>query len=80
MVTEKTLKMNNFAEGKFTQSYTSFWPKRSFNKLINLNLLNSNKFIESAGLKRSDGKMNNVNDYIQKSMKFYSKLLYLIFR
>ena len=78
MVTEQTLKMNNYAEGKFNQSQTSFWPKKSFNKIINLNLLNSEKFIENVGLKNGEagGASNEANEYIQKSMKFYSNILY----
>lgn len=76
IVTEKTLKMNNFSEGKFSQSGTSFWPKKSFNKIVNLNLLNSVKFLENAEAMNAgeNGQMNEINNYIQKSMKFYSKI------
>lgn len=80
MITDKTLQMNNFAEGKFAQTFTSFWPKKSFNKIVNLNLLNSSKFIENVGLKNdqegNQGHLNEINNYIQKSMKFYSKYLF----
>ena len=41
-INEINLKMNNFAEGKFISNYTSFWPKKSFNKIVNLNLLAGN--------------------------------------
>ena len=61
MITDTTLKMNNFAEGKFISSYTSFWPKKSFNKIVNLNLpIDQNAFRES-------------NNYVAKTMKFYHK-------
>lgn len=75
MLTDKALKMNNFSEGKFSSSSTSFWPKKSFNKIINLNLLNSTKFKGNIGLKIDEEtyKENEINEYIQKSMKFYSK-------
>jgi hypothetical protein len=80
MMTEKALKMNNFADGKFSTAFTSFWPKKSYNKIINLNLLNSTKFKENVGFKsEEDGKTGELNDYIQKSMKFYSKILKLLF-
>lgn len=74
MLTEKALKMNNFADGKFSSSMTSFWPKKSFNKIINLNLLNSTKFKENVGLKNGEepSEANEINEYILKSMKFYS--------
>ena len=41
--TDKTLQMNNFAGGNYLGQFSSFFPKRSFNKHINLSLLNSNK-------------------------------------
>jgi hypothetical protein len=76
MTTEKTLKMNNFSDSKLSTASSSFWPKKTFNRIIELNLLNSNKFKESVGLKENNINMeggNEINDYIQKSMKFYSK-------
>lgn len=72
MITDKTLKMNNFSEGKFSQSSTSFWPKKSFNKIINLNLLNATKLLQN------NTENSEMNDYIKKSMKFYSKLTFNI--
>ena len=39
-MTEKSLKENNFSNAKFMSATTSFFPKRSYNKIINLNLLN----------------------------------------
>ena len=66
-INEINLKMNNFAEGKFISNYTSFWPKKSFNKIVNLNLLNSKSFLSH---------MINDNEsahYLKKSLKFYRK-------
>lgn len=83
MVTNKALEMNMFVEGKFAQTQTCFWPKKSYNKIVNLNLLSSKKFVENVGLNQENdkAKINQVNDYIQKSMKFYSKKdLFLIFK
>lgn len=70
-ITDQTLKMNNYAEGKFRTNYTSFWPKKSFNKIVNLNLLNSDQFIENAFGNKKE--LEKGNDYIAKSMKFYHK-------
>ena len=70
-VDETSLKMNNYAEGKFLSSYTSFWPKKSFNKIVNLNLLKSNAFLTY--LINKQGDLKNANNYIAKSMKFYHK-------
>ena len=64
-INEKNLKMNNFAEGKFISNYTSFWPKKSFNKMVNLNLLNSKAFLEHV-LKKE-----GIDHFLKKSLKFY---------
>ena len=70
-ITDQSLKMNHYADGKFIKNYTSFWPKKSFNKIINLNLLNSDAFINNVvGDKK---KLEKENNYIAKSMKFYNK-------
>lgn len=68
--------MNHFAEGNFSQSQSSFFPKKSFNKIVNLNLLNSKEFVENFAKNQEDSSDNNqreLNDFIKKSMKFYSK-------
>jgi hypothetical protein len=79
MITEKALKMNNFSEGKFSSTHSSFWPKKTYNRIIELNILNSTKFKENAGLagKKIDVEGGDeINDYIHKSMKFYSKFIF----
>jgi hypothetical protein len=81
MMSEKALKMNNYSEGKFSSSSTSFWPKKSFNKIVNLNLLNSKKFKENVGIDTDEQQFksnNEFTDYIHKSMKFYSKLFFIL--
>ena len=71
ITTDVSLKMNNFSEGKFLSSYTSFWPKKSFNKIINLNLLNSDTFISN--FVNDKKRMKNSGNYIAKSIRFYKK-------
>ena len=46
-ITEKALKMNKFKEGKMTSAISSFIPKKSFNKIININMINSHNFKEN---------------------------------
>ena len=70
-VNETSLKMNNYAEGKFLSNYTSFWPKKSFNKIVNLNLLKSDAFFSY--LLNNQGDIKKANNYVTKSMKFYHK-------
>ena len=66
-INEVNLKMNNYAEGKFISNYTSFWPKKSFNRIVNLNLLNSRAFLVHM-LTKEGGE-----HYLKKSIKFYQK-------
>jgi len=51
MQTANSLKMNNYSDGKFSNTASSFWPKKSFNKIIQLNIMNSLKFKEKLGFK-----------------------------
>jgi hypothetical protein len=71
ITTDMSLKMNNYSEGKFLSNYTSFWPKKSFNKIINLNLLNSDTFISN--FVNDKNKIKNSGNYIAKSIRFYKK-------
>ena len=71
IMTERSLKMNNFAEGKFRSNYTSFWPKTSFNKIINLNILNSETFL--ANLVGGGNNLKLMGTNFQKSLRFYNR-------
>ena len=64
-------------EGKFSKSQTMFMPKKSFNKMINLNLLSSKKFKQNLGILNKDDeeKKDEIPKSVKNSMKFYSKLL-----
>lgn len=68
-ITQKGLKMNGYANVGFKTYTSSFYPKKSFNKVINYNLLSSDKFVDS----NLDGlleKMNN-NKHIKKLVEIY---------
>ena len=84
-VTDKTLKMNNFAKGQFIKDYSSFIQKKSFNQMINMSLLNkSNIYNEHEILKEfindNNNNTNNVSNemkdiqkHFAKSIEFYNK-------
>ena len=71
-MTERSLKMNNFAEGKFRSNYTSFWPKTSFNKIVNLNILNSELFLNNLVGDKKNLNLSGGNN-VQKSLRFYHR-------
>ena len=70
-VTQLSLKLNNFKNRGFATMNSSFWPKKSFNKIINLNLLKSKKFLNNV--------VGNENNLLRQfkglgtSLKFYNK-------
>ena len=66
-INEINLKMNNYSEGKFISNYSSFWPKKSFNKMVNLNLLNSRTFLTHMLTKEGS------ENYLKRAIKFYQK-------
>jgi hypothetical protein len=74
--------MNNHSDAKFSTVSSSFWPKKTFNRVVELNFLNSARFKESVGLYQKGSDLDGagqVNDYVEKSMKFYSKYFIDIF-
>ena len=58
-MTEKSLKQNKFKEGKISLASSSFLPKKSFNRIININLINSKNF-----------KYNILDDYIEEKKEY----------
>lgn len=71
-MTNISLKLNNYSNRGFSMIRSSFWPKNSFNKYLNLNFLKSKKnFYKSLLL----NKANNEKEYkiLEKSFNFYIK-------
>jgi hypothetical protein len=56
-ITDKSLKLNRFSDGKFMTDYSSFRNKKSFNDKINKELMNSETLINS--------NLNDIVDYIK---------------
>ena len=73
-ITSLSLKMNNFSNSTFSNIHTCFFPKKSYNQLINLNLLNSQKFLEN--ISRNKNILIDKYPDIGKSIKFYNKNYY----
>ena len=69
-ITQKGLKMNGYANVGFKTYTSSFYPKTSFNKVINYKLLNSDKFVDS----NLDGLLVKMKDnpQMKKLVEFYS--------
>ena len=58
-MTEKSLEQNKFKEGKISSASSTFFPKKSFNRVININLMKSKTFKEKLD-----------DDYIEEQKEF----------
>jgi hypothetical protein len=69
-ITQLSLKLNNYKNRGFAKMNSSFFPKKSFNKIINLNLLKSKKFLNNV--------IGNQNNLLRQfkglgtALKFYN--------
>ena len=66
IMTEKSLKQNKFKEGKISGAISTFLPKKSFNRIININLINSKNFKEKTN-----------DDYIAEKKEFLKEKIQL---
>ena len=71
--TELSFKMNNYSNSKFAENKNGFFPKKSFNKIINMNLLKSKKFLNNFYGKNMNKGFMKKNILIENSMKYYKK-------
>ena len=71
ILTEKGLKMNNYINADFANDYTTFCNKKSFNKIINHNLLKGNKGIKNSNFDEIKKKFNEKRK-IKRLMEFYT--------
>ena len=73
VLTKKTLQMNNYINGEVRDYFSSF-NKKSFNSIINYNVLKNEKNITNLKLRKLSKKIGT-NERIKKLMEFYSKNL-----
>ena len=71
MTSNVSLKMNSYVEGKTRGNYNTCLPKKSFNKVVNLNLMNYQELKQYINMNK---KLLFENDnYIVKSLRFYNR-------
>ena len=72
IITEGSLKMNNYSKGEMKGNYNTFIPKQSFNKMVNLSMMNSKVLLGIEHLKKM--KMLNEKDKnVLQSLNFYER-------
>ena len=74
IMTEKGLKMNNFSKADIKNDYSTFCRKKSFNKIINFELLKNEKINEDTNLENLTKKLGK-NRRLKNMMEFYTKNL-----
>ena len=75
IMTEKALKMNNYSKVDTKNDYSTFCQKKSFNKIINYELLKNENMSEgNSNLEKLSKKLGN-NKILKKMMEFYTKNL-----
>jgi hypothetical protein len=70
-ITDHSLKMNNYKNGKMIAASTSFFPKKSFNRLVNLNLLKGEKYSNTKSVDMDENTLKQ-KQLLQNNTKFYS--------
>ena len=71
MTSNVSLKMNSYIEGKTRGNYNTCLPKKSFNKVVNLNLMNYQELKKYITMNK-EALFGNDN-YIIKSLRFYNR-------
>lgn len=75
-ITEKGLRMNNYLNSKFNKKFSTFTPKKSFNRLIKNNYIQDEKYNENCLnllIKDcfSDKKLRKYIEYYNKDVNYY---------
>jgi len=72
MTSNVSLKMNSFMDGKTRGNYNTCLPKKSFNKVVNLNLMNYQELKKYMAMNKNLI-FGGDDNYIIKSIKFYNR-------
>ena len=76
-ITDKTLKLNRFSDADYHAASSDFFPKKSYNKIININLISSRDFNEKMSDEYIEKKKVNLKKEIKEKNndKIIDKLL-----
>ena len=74
-INEKTLELNGYSNGYLRPSKSYFFPKKSYNNIINLNLINANIFKNKINSDEINEKINLIKNEINFNYKGYEELI-----
>ena len=72
---DKTLKLNEYSEQKLGKTMTSFFPKKSFNNIVNMNFMTGKIFNEDYKIEDLDNKKNEVKNRMKIKNKNLGKMI-----
>ena len=72
---DKALNMNEYSNQKLGKTITSFFPKKSFNYIVNMNLMNGRNFEEDYKIEDIDIKRNEIKNRMKIKNKNIGKLI-----
>ena len=75
LITDKSLILNNYSEGKYIPASNSFFPKNSFNNIINVGYVHSNAFKEKNTDEDIQAKKKQIEKKISLSNINYEELI-----
>ena len=70
-ITDKTLELNGYSKGKLGKVDSSFFPKKSFNNIVNMQIMSGKIFEDDYNI----DDINNKKDRMKNQMKFKYKSL-----
>ena len=74
LTTDKSLILNNFPEGKYIPASSSFFPKKSYNKIINMKLASSSMFLEKSNDEDIQKKKKEIIEKLKLEKADYEEL------
>ena len=69
-ITDKALKLNQYCDGKYLSPISTLYPKKSYNKIININTIRSNDFNKKDNDEYIENKKESLKDEIMNKNSF----------
>ena len=72
---DKALKLNEYSNQKLAKTFTDFFPKKSFNNIVNMNIMSGKNFIEENKIEDLDNKKKEMKERLRLKNKNLGKLI-----
>ena len=72
---DKALQLNEYPEQKLGKTFTDFFPKKSFNNIVNMNIMTGKNFIDDYKIEDLDSKREEMKERLRYKNKNLGKLI-----